>query len=138
MKITKREVLKAIRTEPLKPGFWMHADKRYFKNCSVCAVGAVLRNRIEVKSVYPTMLVDVFNRKVCNIMDSESSNYTVSLGVGELDNILNQGLYLTALSNKFEALAEKYKTMRTVRKHLEIFVKKNFPKEFEVADYNDK
>lgn len=52
-KLSKKKVIEAILTEPLKPGRFFHISRKYNSDeqfddgqCSVCAVGAVLRKTI--------------------------------------------------------------------------------------------
>lgn len=45
MQVTKLQVCEALMTEPLVAGSWVQcaSDHEEYKNCGVCAVGAVLR-----------------------------------------------------------------------------------------------
>lgn len=127
MRIKRSDILKAIRTEPLKPDNWIHEDHvtdkpLYNSSCKVCAVGAVLRQ--------------------CGIPDNEIS-YRARFGLtgvfcgvskdGNLEGALEAKLYLNALSIKFERLANRLGAGKRTRKQLADFVKKNFPKQFNVA-----
>jgi hypothetical protein len=49
LKITKKQMLKAVQTETLVPGWWIGYSKdmnRRSKKCEVCAVGAVMRHAL--------------------------------------------------------------------------------------------
>lgn len=52
--ITKEQVINAILTEPLKAGNWVHDELaesyKEEQTCPVCAVGAVLRQRLKNNS----------------------------------------------------------------------------------------
>lgn len=125
--ITRKQVLKAIANEPLSAGsFIVNDNSKTYKQCSVCAVGAVLRSTLlEIDN--PRDLDFFANRLTRTIRYGITETY-----IDYIDEILTTKNYLQALSIKFEWLCTQYKTMKTVRKHLAIWVKKNLPKEFEV------
>jgi hypothetical protein len=91
MRITRGQVLKAIKKEKLRPGQWVwdHVDPK----CEVCAVGAVLRNA----GMAPTD-IDWSAPRICQ--------YKFVQGDGSIPAQLRRGNYLGALSMKFERLCE--------------------------------
>lgn len=127
MKITRAEILKAIRVEPLKPGSWVHPIEKvinketgetkeiYSKKCEVCAVGAVLRQK------------GVASRNIGKRAGGFLAWEAVSTD-GDEKEALKEENYLLALSVKFEKLAERFGTGKRTRNKLAEFVKKNFPK----------
>lgn len=114
MEITRRDILKAIRTEKLKAGSFVEirVDE---KPCKVCAVGAVLRNK------------GFQDQTISIIGDSLMMIYPVSSEGNEYE-ALDKKLYLNALSIKFEKLVESYGCGKRTREKLAEFVKDNFPK----------
>ena len=127
MRIKRSDILKAIRTEPLKAGNWIHedlssnTDEDFHSGCKVCAVGAVLR----VKGISDEDI------------DFRAHEGLMNLGVGcseESDEefALEEKKYLNALSIKFEKLSRRLGNGKRTRAQLAAFVKKNFPKQFNV------
>ena len=125
MQVTRRQILRAIRTEKLKPGSFLH-EKRIRKGfeeydyvsdktCKVCAVGAVLR----VAGV-KNELIDSLGYSVCKTSAIDSA--------GDEEASIQEGDFMGALSVKFEKLAEKHGTGKRTREKLCKFVKDNFPK----------
>lgn len=119
MRITRKEVLKAIRTENLKEGSPISdRDGVLDKECKVCAVGAVLRQKgIDDESIHSTFYQVTFG------------TYGVD-GTGDEHKALRDKEYLGALSIKFEKLAANYGCGKRTRTRLTEFVKDNFPKQF--------
>jgi len=115
--ITRSEILKAIRTEPLVSGNFVQTENNKEKNCAVCAVGAVLRiagqNNTEIHSFGEQLMYE----GVC----SSQPHYVI------LEE-LKERRYLHALSMKFEFYAFRLGKGKRTRKLLANFVKKNFPK----------
>lgn len=122
MIITRREILKAIRTEKLKEGGFIHLNKDelgYDDTCKVCAVGAVLRS------------AGVGNGSI-NIIAQlllEAGYYSDE---GDEHTELEAKRYLNALSVKFEKLASVYGAGKRTKDKLAIFIKKYFPKTINV------
>ena len=128
--ISRKDILQAIRTEPLLPGAWIHSrfdDKKSMlvldDECPVCAVGAVLRKAGIVSYLIATTAA--FN------VDS-AFDYLGGANVEEMKAALQEGAYLNALSMKFEKLAKTYGVGKRTRDRLVKFVKANFPKEIEI------
>jgi len=135
--ITRREVLKAIRTEPLKRGKWVQMDvyKSFVPSsdpkCEVCAVGAVLRH------------AGLNNEQISEFGDQMVSGPFPCVGdcfdYREFEDAVKQALkekrYLYALSLKFERHAKRLGKGRRIRNLLANFVKRNFPKSVKVS-YN--
>lgn len=139
MRIKRSEILKAIRTEKLKAGEFIHTKRfptgdldeygspffkfRADKTCKVCAVGAVLRN----KNIHDENIHYVAHNMffVDNPIGSVDQN-------GDEKNALLQKHYLAALSIKFEKLAAKLGCGKRTKNALIRFVKANFPKTINV------
>lgn len=130
MRIKRTDILKAIRTEPLKAGAWIHEDwnsenpEIIHKGCKVCAVGAVFRQKgikdEEIDSRASEYLMGGFNMPTPN-------------EEGDEEAALKDKHYLSALSIKFEKLARRLGHGKRTRAKLAEFVKKNFPKQFNVS-----
>lgn len=130
MNITRKEILRAIRKEPLKAGEWIHnrevvktdaegtkyLDSVLDKKCKVCAVGAVLR----AKGIDPDQMNDV----AWSLLGRDND---VAEG-GDEKEALKDKNYLLALSIKFEKLADRLGAGKRTREKLVEFVKENFPK----------
>lgn len=123
MKVTRKQILQAIRTEPLKAGNWIHSKgdtDPYLnivdKTCKVCAVGAVLRT-----AGVPDIQIRSYGFGINN-----SDRAISHKGDEKLE--LEYKNYLAALSIKFEKLARKLGAGKRTRDQLANFVKKNFPK----------
>lgn len=125
MQVTRRQILRSIRTEKLKPGSFLHEKEtkdsegnvtyKADKTCKVCAVGGVLR-AAGVKND----LIDSAGYSVC-LSDAIATE-------GDEDEALVREDFMSALSIKFEKLAEKHGTGKRTREKLCQFVKDNFPK----------
>lgn len=136
MKITKQEILKAIKTEPLRAGHFIGASDEFGyeklnskkgKSCTVCAVGAVLRNKIK------DVTIQDFN-SIC----ANSVEYWTEFSGMEAQYLIEKKDYLSALSVEFETLSNKFKTKAAIRKKLIKFVQDNFPKTINVKIVKDK
>lgn len=99
--VTKKQIIHAIKTEPLISGFWIRP--KYIgteKDCPVCAVGAVLRaagaNALEIDD-YGSNLV-AYHDGVAGKVRAEG----LRLSVYQAKN----GDYMAALSTRFEAIAD--------------------------------
>lgn len=140
--VTRRTVIKALRTEKLRANNFFHTDNTLSK-CAVCAVGAVLRSSLTQEQLRDA---DGYNatRGVYSGCDTEKE-------VQEKTRCeINEGNYLGALSVYFESLARRFaRKGRGERANLEQveavnwtsrrreklvdFVKKNFPKTIEIT-----
>lgn len=134
MKITRKQVLMAVRYEPLTAGSWIRKD-----DCTVCAVGATLRR--------------------CGVEDCEIGSYGSQVFQAAEDNTdyhgeaamdkkyvrkhLKNGLYLAALScywegvvapkygiNEEDSSAHRLLVTPEVREELAAWVEKNIPEKF--------
>lgn len=117
--ITKQTILKAIKTEPLKPGSFVLLEGDLVSDdpsCSVCAVGAVLR-----KAGMNNNRINRFGIKLVDYNSCSSSS------VYRLPALLEEKRYLHALSVKYENLARVFRDLTFVRRELSKFVKKHFP-----------
>lgn len=133
--ITKARVIKAIKKETrLAPGIFITGDTKD-SSCTVCAVGAVLKEKFWG---YSELEIDLI----------VSENYQVS-GSDPVNEILEEGRYWTALSYFFEQTAQRLdltryesmsletprdkKKVKALRKATIDFVKKNFPNRLKIA-----
>jgi hypothetical protein len=127
--VSRDQIIKAINTEPLQPGNWVHReDLAVIGDCGVCAVGGVLRSLGLSNDMISDKVTSVLNRAtVYDESDREGSE-------GDIRRTLKAKDYLGALSMKFEFISRRHygevlkgKTLARVRKELVAFVKKNFP-----------
>jgi hypothetical protein len=120
--ITRRDVLAAIRTEPLRPGNWVVTTENV--KCEVCAVGAVLRhaglNNEEIFEFGDIMM----HYGKCSV-DGYGSKEDIE---DTIQGMLRNNRYLHALSITFEFYSRRLGKGKRIRKVLANFVKKNFPK----------
>lgn len=128
MKFTRKEVLQAIRHEPLAPGSWIEVvdwEKPLSnKNCTVCAVGGLLRRK-------GMPLKQITERAGKALVIETGWDRSRSVGAeGDYELALEEKNYLRALSIRFEQLSEKFGTGKRTRNILANFVKKNFPAKF--------
>ena len=91
--------------------------------CSVCAVGAVLRKAGIVGYLIASTAASNLNSHF---------DYLGGASVMEVKAALQEGAFLNALSIKFEKLAKTYGVGKRTRDKLAAFVKANFPKEIEI------
>lgn len=126
--IKRRQVIKALRTEKLATGQWFRHDsgatQGSYWDCSVCAVGAVMR--------------EVSILKWCEEQGQPPNHIADRLALGacwddDVDVYLQRKQYLSALSAKFETLCNRRGVTKKHREVLVEWVKKNFPVEFEVT-----
>lgn len=129
--VSRKEVLQAIRYEPLKSGDWVRRNGEKEGKCQVCAVGAVLRKagfKDEEIRRFGGILIDNFES-------------ITPYGAGGMEYVseklrehLDNEYYLVALSLKFESQALRTGTGKRTRKILANFVKVNFPKKIELSN----
>jgi hypothetical protein len=153
--VTKRQIIKAIKTQPLKPGRWVHSSlyNLKFKNnvkCPVCAVGAILDMSVGA----------IFNRLdlICLALDlmtythlDNSNFYDGShFNPRKQDHLIRkakerliEGTYLSALSGLYEGLSripgmkiKKGFSNAKLRGILIDFVRKNFPDKLTINTAN--
>lgn len=130
--ITKAQVIKAIREEPLTPQVFVGYPIRDGQKCSVCAVGAVMRQSI------PLIKKDKLEW-VCRQAtgDGEVSSTTPE----RVASMLREKHYLNALSATFEDQCEEagfycgtlITKNQPIRERLVTWVKKNFPTRFSIT-----
>lgn len=132
MKITRKQVLMAVRYEPLTSGNWVRYDDAG-KSCGVCAVGATLRKCGVVDKNISAL--------ACNIFEA-TNEYTRSFDEPVTDaklvsKHLSHKNYLAALSCYFEGVvAPKYNITAVniappeAREELATWVEKNIPARF--------
>lgn len=144
--VTKRQVIKAIETEPLLSGTWVHTSEEdsKFKNntqCPVCAVGSILDIGLG-KHVSPSeideigsMLVREATFACCALENGQEVNtFNTSDLKTKAKELAKKGEYLSALSGLYEGLSQRDE-MKTqygfannrLRRILINFVKTNFP-----------
>ena len=133
MIITKKEIIEAINTEPLSPGYFCKI--RPGGECTVCAVGAVFR-----KKGMPQQ-----EDRIERYGDAGHTLTKWRCGPDEsLSDARASQEWLSVLSIKFEKLCEKAegeyafmgglspKSLQRVRKELTAYVKRYFPEQIEV------
>ena len=144
--LQRRQILRALRTEPLKAGNWArgpmasglntgHYRDQHQPPCEVCAVGAVVNMAMQNGSTPTAIRVHVLAEKWCE-------GYAVKWNdechdVYTPEELARAGHYWNALSIYFESfLRVNHKTAKRIvskdRDKLCNFVKKHFPKEIEV------
>lgn len=160
--ITRRQIIKALKTEPLGGGQWINLENQEdFNNaivkaadvkCTVCAVGAVLRGalgRILTVEQLHNSSYDLCSRQSCDYehVPDYTGGYNYSLK--EAREYASEGLkkhkmYLASLSSFFEDMyyniynvsfavgRDRGPKMRAIRYQLVKFIKENFPKEIKV------
>lgn len=132
MKVTKAQIIEAIKTEPLRAGSWYTTEGD--GTCSACAVGAVLRNACKM---YYSDIEDHALGKY----KSHSSYPDEML----LNSLFQEGRYMEALSCFFEDACENASdeencysdeisksAMSEIRQRTIEFVEKNFPDEVSI------
>ncbi len=123
MIITKKEIIETIKKEHLTNEQFIYVqDSDKASECRVCAVGAILRKKLNNISDSNTLAIEI----------SDLMNNGVCSHDGDLEVELYKKRYLNALSVKFEKLSMKYKTQKTIKKHLIDFIELNFPSKFKV------
>jgi hypothetical protein len=128
MIIDRQTIVDALMTEPLSAGSIFDTDYNTRQNCSVqnstchvCAIGATLRKTLQGSQKPALSLqfwVDLFKNKEIS-------------SAGTIKHWLDKKDYLSALSVKFEKLAEQKSINLSFRKEMVKWVKKNLPNEFE-------
>lgn len=150
MKITKKEVLEAIKFEPLyvgngwileKPTRLDVGSKAPAKkaNCTVCLVGGVLRRKLVKKGftiggVYNAITEYFgFPGMTKNGADFVNSRGTLSEARETAKSLIREGHFLAALSTLFETHAKRGRVTLETRRAVASDVRKMFPKEFNVS-----
>jgi hypothetical protein len=163
VRITKNRIMKAIKNEPaLRPGSWIDIMKVYEKSgnvqvggwefmnkvnakdkeCSVCAVGAIMRDILD-----PTSTARKLDSAAAQAtsgsaihFDSYENDLSRSAIIKRAKEDVFKGRYMNALSVLFEGLGElkggwESLTPRDIaglRRSAIAFVKKNFPHSVEI------
>lgn len=132
--VTRRQVLTALRTEPLKNGDWVH-DKAYDYDankdgtCSVCAVGAIVR-----AAGYKDFQVSERANSACHgaaIPFNEKAPPSEILT--EAHHMAKDGDYFGSLSFLYEGMAERLgPNGKRIRTLLAKHVKTYFPKTLKI------
>lgn len=135
-KVTKKQIIKAISTEHLKPGYWIlpqgfknilgEGGKKPISNkCTVCAVGAVLRSALprNTRAEY-----------LDNIAWDVTGNRAIPNTDEDVFEVLKEKNFLGALSLYFEDACTKAggKATPAVRKKTIAFVEAHFPDKLEL------
>lgn len=128
--VTKKQILKAIKTEPLKAGKYIHySEYSYYlgrnieepkydsskTNCAVCAVGAILDCSLGDKmnpdeldnmgfKLVPFPVFDELTYLSEDIEILDSSRHSIRKLTGVAEKAVNLGHPLSALSSLFEGL----------------------------------
>lgn len=93
IKLSRNQVIRALKTEPLKATIWIETNKKAKKICHVCAVGGVFHN-LGMNATQIDACVDQLE------ISSAGTDQ-------DLNNALDNGRWLSALSIKFENMAAK-------------------------------
>lgn len=140
MQITRRQILTAIKNEPLRAGDWFRVqdskdnyDTPVGKStCKVCVVGAVMRR---VNRRDPSFTVWAATDFITSTV--KTPTYDSELRADqkfEREYLLSNGQYLDVLSCEFEHMASSRVPYAKIRERLAKFVKNNFPKTIEVQN----
>lgn len=147
--ITKKNILDALKYEPLASGCWVApADENDYnfsgkridqvEACKVCAVGGTFRRKL-AKSAPEMTFSDLRVISSDAALNSGDCSGTVvgtpklrKLHLAEVRTQLKGKAYIRALSNRFEWLMKHYPTKK-VRVILSAWVKKNFPEKFNTS-----
>lgn len=117
MKITKQDVIDAIRNEPLlQAGVFVSRDPQG-NVCSVCAVGAVLRKFYDVSNRLETQNL------IASMMQGGEVAY------GNPYRLLDEGRLYNAVSVKFESTYDITRNLEATRNQTVDFVEKYGPEE---------
>lgn len=110
---TKQEIIEALLTEPnLRAGNW--ATPNYSDTCQVCAIGALMRKKLSLRSS-------------SRITDACMEIITKG-GIGDYARALREGRFFDALSCYFEqAVGSGYDATYSQRGEVADFVNKHFP-----------
>jgi hypothetical protein len=124
--ITKAQVIKALRTEPLEAQAFFHSEYATLERCNVCAVGAVMRQTSCLKWAQENGLRPV---RIAQMLtnDQYKTNHPVRQ--------IKEGNYFGGLSSFFEKYYTKKREkdgVRAARAMMVEFVKKHFPAAVEV------
>lgn len=151
MKITRAQIIKAIKTEPLEGGQWInrtydadgYISQLYWdrpadvQECKVCAVGAVLRSC--VPGITPNRIIDFGSGLYYSDGGIGASATDIRQARDEVRDelALNNPNYILMLSRMFESYWRHYQDDRRqlgyTRKALVKFVQNNFPKSITVT-----
>lgn len=143
VQITRGRLVRAIMKEPLetlRPGAFIRPSGPDFgfckardKNCSVCGVGAVLRQVLASDQSASDLDIAGYSSTAGEYMSTSARS-----GYNTAEWCLKSGRYMSALSCLFEGLSREYapggntdkitaRTMRRVLVELVKFVEKEFP-----------
>lgn len=112
--ISKKLIIKALLTEPLRPGHWVSpAAGKSDKHCTVCAVGAVMR-----AAKFVNEKISVASVRNTNSYYSKDHDLYLCLAAGK---------HLSALSIFFEQICPEHGATKKVRERLVAFVTAHFP-----------
>jgi len=123
MKITKDEIIKALATEPLCGGTWIQND-----GCKTCAVGSLFKNHFD-----QTDLINFLDNTVRYACLEDYWDDDDDSDEDMICDMLDGGLYLSALSSYFEKMDSRYSPTEETRIELINFVEAEFP---DVIDIN--
>lgn len=128
MRITKKQIIKALKTEPLERGHWVQNRSLPYKGtCNVCAVGAVLRHAGLANSAIHVL---GFGLKFAGFDAAprlpRANENAISVG----RTALEAGQWLVGLSYVFESAH----TDEDGRKRAIAFVEEHFPESVVLPD----
>jgi len=95
MKATKKEIIKALATEPLAGGQWINGIK-----CRSCAIGSFMKSHFEIDEDVSNFCAEIVT--YCQFSAHLDSDHI--LWENKLIEMINDSLYLSALSSYFERI----------------------------------
>ena len=149
VKVSKEQVIEAIKTESLRSGNWIdyqfHPSKQKDVVCHVCAVGAVFRSCLSKKDEEenPYEICDFINSEVekeksdLDVFGNCWYSSTEECLLTAKKELKKNKAYLRTLSHVFESLcmmrnAHSRHQIYRIKKILIEFVEENFPKYIKV------
>lgn len=124
LQITKDDVLRALETEDLRPGYWWFQEEDIDgPECMVCAVGSLLRmkgvSRLATNGFGDKLQVKWDKRKKNSFYDDRSEGLDRDWSLYNAREFLSEGDHLSALSQAFEYFeGDRDQTKDWVKEHL--------------------
>lgn len=123
--ITKKDMIEAMKTEPLAPGVWVSMAGT--KDCRVCAVGGILRAAGVDEGVISLRANDLTPFQQVSYDEDDYDGMEDEFGVDDLiEQHLENKNYMAAMSVEYESIAQEYGLERT-RKLMITWIEGNIP-----------